>query len=67
MTEAENVLHRALNALYIAVDKSVADSVNNMVRARVEELESGIRAALNMVDGDGLPPNWDALRELVNR
>ena len=33
---------------------------------RIAELEAGIRAALNMVDGDGLPPNWDALRKLVS-
>lgn len=34
---------------------------------RVAELEAAVRAALNMVDGDGAPPDWDALRKLVKK
>jgi hypothetical protein len=36
-------------------------------QARIAELEDAVRAALNMVDGDGAPPDWDRLRELVSK
>ena len=35
------------------------------IAARVMLLEDGVRAALNMVDGDGAPPNWDCLRAML--
>lgn len=30
-----------------------------------DELIECVKAALNMVDGDGMPPNWDWLRATV--
>ena len=35
--------------------------------AIVEEMREAIRAALNMVEGDGTPPNWDWLRSLATK
>lgn len=32
-----------------------------------DELVSWLRAALNMVDGDGMPPNWDGMRSALAR
>lgn len=32
---------------------------------RIRELEEAVLAALNIVDGDGAPPDWDHLRTLV--
>lgn len=32
---------------------------------RIAELEAAVRAALNMIDGDGAPPNWDWLRSVL--
>jgi hypothetical protein len=34
---------------------------------RIAVLEAALRAALNMVDGDGCPPDWDRLRGLVSK
>lgn len=31
------------------------------------ELIEAVEAALNMVDGDGMPPNWDWLRSVVSK
>jgi hypothetical protein len=54
MTPATMKMHRALNALYIAVEKGVADDVSAKVRERVEELEFAlkeIRAAVKETVG----------------
>ena len=35
------------------------------LRARVRELEDAVRAALNMVDGNGIEPDWDWMRAVM--
>lgn len=34
-------------------------------RQRIAELEAAVKAALNMVDGNGLPPDWDWMRAVL--
>lgn len=38
-----------------------------MIEGLAAEMAEGLDAALNMVEGDGRPPNWDWLRALRNR
>lgn len=36
-----------------------------LLRARISELECAVMAALNMVDGTGVPPDWDWMRAVL--
>jgi hypothetical protein len=33
----------------------------------LREAREWLKACLNMVDGDGLPPNWDGIRDFLKR
>lgn len=47
------------------VDGSLWASFVQGYRAAAPELLECVKAALNMIDGDGLPPNWDMLRAAI--
>lgn len=32
------------------------------IEAQIARIDTALGAALNMIDGDGLPPDWDYLR-----
>ncbi len=36
------------------------------LQSRIAELEGAVRAALEMVDGNGIPPNWDWMRAVLS-
>lgn len=38
-----------------------------VIRAELAEAEEWLRSALNMVNGDGPPTNWDGMRAFLNR
>jgi hypothetical protein len=38
---------------------------SDVCNKRIAELEAAVRAALNMVDGNGVPPDWDWMRAVL--
>jgi hypothetical protein len=40
-----------------------AESSDNLLK----EAREWLKACLNMVDGDGLPPNWDGIRTFLKQ
>jgi hypothetical protein len=52
------------------IDKAVAEhnafsQKADPLRKRISELECAVQAALNMVDGSGVPPDWDWMRAVL--
>jgi predicted NBD/HSP70 family sugar kinase len=47
------------------IDKAVAEHKADPLRKRISELECAVQAALNMVDGTGVPPDWDWMRAVL--
>lgn len=65
-TTAERVILVANVGAYrdkelLRVNKDRWDADARLIAAAPELLDC-VKAALNMIDGDGLPPNWDLLR-----
>ncbi len=52
------------------IDRAVAEHNDfarkaEPLRERISELECAVQAALNMVDGNGVPPDWDWMRAVL--
>jgi hypothetical protein len=45
---------------------NAAGEIDRLSR-QLAEARAGCRAALNMVDGNGFPPDWDRLRKIVSQ
>lgn len=55
------VASKRITAANERADKADAELL--ALRKMVGELEGALKAVLNMVDGDGTPPDWDMLRD----
>ena len=53
----------------LATHADVMDGADEITRLRAErdELLAAVKAALNLVGGDGMPPDWDWFRVLIAR
>ena len=53
------------NGLFYCTFNVFGRSIGNAVETTEYPTEEACRAALNMIDGDGLPPSWDFLRATI--
>jgi hypothetical protein len=60
-----NVLAECFADIRHAAERSTEAVANAHLIAKAPELYECVVAALNMVDGDGTPPDWDHLRKVA--
>ena len=51
------------DGVMVGVSRQALDEVLAHIDAQRDEMVEWINAMMNMVEGDGTPPNWDELRE----